>query len=235
MTSPRITRSGSRRRFLAAGATATAGALAGCLDGLLGGSSGGSGSVATAPVPDDTGAFDYAVAGTGDDPTVTYYGNWKCPFCAQFSTGFMGDLLTDYVEPGSITLQFRAMAYTGDGQPFLGEDAVTATRAGLAVWESEPESYWSFHEHVFANQPPESQQWANAGRLVEFARDAGVEDTTVIRDAINEERYQSRIEATTEDAFAAGVTGTPTLIVGGTPVSPFEEQQTRDRIESVIA
>lgn len=223
----------SRRRVLAASAGLAATAVAGCL-GVLGGSGEApSGPVSTAPLPDDPAAHDYAVMGSADAPEITYYGNWKCPFCAQFATGFMGDVVTDYVEPGDVRLRFRAMAYGGGGEPFLGPDAVTAARAGLAVWNAEPESYWPFHETVFANQPPEGREWATADRLVGFAETAGVESTDAIRAAIDEGRYQSRIEATTTDAFDAGVQGTPTLVVGGSAVSPFEEGQTRDAIESL--
>ena len=236
----------SRRRFLRGASAAGAAALAGCVGGFGGGggTNGGNGGgdggdgaanpVASAPVPPSPGDHEYAVMGTGDASlTVTYYGSWKCPYCAQFDTGFLGDLVTDYVQPGKMALRFRALTYTTKG-PFLGPDAPNASRAGLAVWNAEPDAYWAFHHHVFANQPPEKQEWATADKLVSFAEAAGVEQTDAIRSAIDGNQYEGLLQRTSQDAGRAGVTGTPTLVVKGQAVSPFKQEQTRKLIEDAL-
>ena len=198
-------------------------------------SSGENGVVATAPVPASPNEFQYARLGTaGAEVTVTYFGSWKCPYCAQFSTGMLSQLVTDYVEPGDITLEFRDLAYIG-GEPFLGPDAPAAGQAGLAVWNDEPASYWTFHEYIFKNQPPESEQWATADRLVELARSAGVSATEEIRTAIQENQYEDALRATGRAASDNGVDSTPTLLVDGTTVAPLgNEERTRRLIESAI-
>ena len=164
-----------RQLLLAGGSAATAGVVIGATalsnntstepDG--GANTGGdAGAVATAPIPDSPSEFRYATMGSADaDVTVTYFGSWKCPYCAQFGTGMLSQLVMDYVEPGTIALEFRNLAYFG-GDPFLGPDAPAAGQAGLAVWNTDPASYWAFHEYVFRNQPPESDQWATTERLV---------------------------------------------------------------------
>lgn len=173
--------------------------------------------------------------GTGNaDATVTYFGSWKCPYCAQFSTGFLSTLVTDYVKPGQIALKFRNLAYIG-GKPFLGPDAPAAARAGLAVWNDDPESYWPYHEYVFRNQPPESKRWATADTLTSFAQEAGVTDPSVVRTAIQENKYEDALRATSDAVADAGVSGTPTLLVDGTTVSPFKKDRTRRLIEETIA
>ena len=188
-----------------------------------------------APLPSSIANHQYAVAGTGNtDITVTYFGNWKCPYCAQFSTGFLSTLITDYVKPGEITLKYRNIAYIG-GDPFLGPDAPAAAQAGLAVWNNDPDSYWRYHEYVFQNQPPESKQWATTERLMSFAEETNVSDPSVIRSAIQGRRYEDALRKTSDDASAANIQGTPTLLVDGTTVSPFEEDKTRRVIESAIA
>jgi protein-disulfide isomerase len=163
--------------------------------------------------------------------TVTYFGSWKCPYCAQFSTGMLSQLVTDYVDPGTITLEFRDLAYIG-GEPFLGPDAPAAGQAGLAVWNAEPASYWSFHEYVFQNQPPEREQWATAEQLVEFARSAGVSKTEAVRTAIQENQYEDALRATGRAASDSGVNSTPTLLIDGTTINPLgNEDRTRRLIE----
>ncbi len=88
-----------RQLLLAGGGTATAGLVIGATalsnntgtepDG--GTNAGGdAGAVTTAPISETPGEFRYATMGSADvDATVTYFGSWKCPYCAQFSTGML--------------------------------------------------------------------------------------------------------------------------------------------------
>jgi protein-disulfide isomerase len=230
-----------RQLLLAGGGAATAGLVIGATalsnntstEPEGGANAGGdTGAVATAPIPDSPSESRYATMGSADaDVTVTYFGSWKCPYCAQFSTEMLSQLVTDYVEPGTIALKFRNLAYIG-GDPFLGPDAPAAGQAGLAVWNTEPASYWAFHEYVFRNQPPESDQWATAERLVEFAQAAGVSETASIRTAIQENQYDDVLRATDRAASDTGVDATPTLLIDGTTVNPLgNEERTRQLIE----
>ena len=236
-----------RRTLLLAGGAAVAGSAAvvgttrdrtggTARNGTRGAGTGGqTNAVATARIPSSPDEYRYAVTGTANaGTTVTYFGSWKCPYCAQFSTGFLPTLIADYVETGEITLEFRNLTYI-DGEPFLGADAPAAARAGLAVWNNDPKSYWGYHEQVLSNQPPESKQWATADKLMSFARTAGVADPSVIQTAIQENRYEDSLRATSAAAKEAGIRGTPTLLVDGTTVNPFEEGRTRRLIEDAIA
>lgn len=69
--------------------------------------------VVNAPLPDNPSMSTYARLGRKKQTTVVYYGSWKCPYCAQFSTGLLEEILKDYVEPRKINLEFRALAYSG--------------------------------------------------------------------------------------------------------------------------
>ena len=198
-------------------------------------STGQTGTVATAPIPSAPDEYRYATMGSADtDATVTYFGSWKCPYCARFSTDFLSTLVTEYIESGKIALKFRNLSYI-NGKAFLGPDAPAAGRAGLAVWNNDPDSYWAYHEYVLQNQPPESKTWGTADTLVSFGREAGVDDPSVIRTAIQEKQYEEALRATSQAAAQAGINGTPTLLIDGTTVSPFKEDRTRQLIEDAIA
>jgi protein-disulfide isomerase len=209
----------SRRRFLLASGTIAATGLAGCLGG-------GSADLpddvpdtptTNAPIPSSTDGHTYATMGTGDGPTVTYLGNWKCPHCATFSTGALNDIVTDYVEPGDVNLRYRA--WTG----FMGNDDVRAGKGGLAVWNVAPDRYWTYHEYVMANQPSSSQEWATTDWLTTAAEKVGVEDVDAVRSGIESDEYNSVLQRTADDAQNAGYRGTPTLVVDGQSVSPMTE------------
>lgn len=191
-------------------------------------------SVATAPIPASPSQYRYAVMGPADaDLTITYFGSWKCPYCAQFSTGFLTTLVREYVRPGKIAIKFRDLAFF-NGEPFLGPDAPAAGHAGLAVWHTDPQTYWTYHEYVMAHQPPERKQWATPERLATFARRAGVSDPGAIRNAVKNQRYTDALRATSDAATRAGVNGTPALFIDGTMVSPFDRDKTHRLIETAL-
>lgn len=235
----------SRRSAMLAGGSALAGIIAG--GGMVIGGDAAeqpaseasstqvSGPVASAPVPPNPAEKRYATMGTDEaDTTVTYFGSWKCPYCAKFSTGFFKDIVKDYVVTGDINVRFRNIAYLG-GKPFIGPDAPNAGHAGLAVWNNDSASYWPYHEYVFRNQPPEREQWATASKLASFAQASNVEDPQAIKEAVQSNKYENALRATSDAAQSAGVRGTPSLLVDGTLVSPFEKEQTRNRIEDAIS
>ena len=226
----------SRRRFLLAGGTVAAAGLAGCL------SSGSadlpdevpSTAVTNAPIPESPGDYDYATTGSGESPTITYYGNWKCPYCARFSTNALNTIVSDYVEPGDLSLRFRA--WTG----FLGSDDVRAGKAGLAVWNVAPDTYWTFHEYVMAHQPPESKKWATTDWLTTAAEKVGVSGVDAVRSRIESDRYNSLLRKTADRAQSAGYQGTPTLVVDGQTVQAMTQegnlpQSTRNALDQLAS
>jgi protein-disulfide isomerase len=230
-----------RRAFLVGGGVLAIGGVAAggiALSNVLGGTeeieTEEAGPVGNASVPDAPGDYRYAVMGSADAAaTVTYFGSWKCPLCARFGEGFLPTLVADYVAPGDLRIEFRNLAYFG-GDPFLGPDAPNAGQAGLAVWNTDPSSYWRFHEVVFRNQPPEAQHWATPDKLEAFAAAAGVSDPGAIRSAVQNDEYDDALRATSQRAQQLGVSGTPTLRIGTSLVNPGNQQQTRNRIETAI-
>lgn len=239
----------TRRQLLIAGGALGTAALAGC----LGGGSGGEGyqledgrsdaaldkPAANAPLPDNPGDHTYALMGSASAPKITYFGNWKCPACKLFSTDDpralgLSQIVTDYVQPGDISLEFRGLAYVGDGSPFLGEDAPRAARAGLAIWNLDPEHYWPYHEYVFSNQPSEEEQWATVENLAILAEEAGVGPIDELKAALGNGEYEDTVKATTDAANKAGVSGTPSLVIDGQVYSPFEAEKTRNALDALV-
>lgn len=190
-------------------------------------------AVANAPVPENSSEYRYATMGTGERSVVTYYGSWKCPYCAEFSLGFLNEIVTDYIKPTGLSLEFRGLAYAG-GEPFLGPDAPRATRAGLAIWNLAPDLYWRYHEYVFSNQPPENEQWATTDQLITFARQAGIKRTDRLRSRIESGRYKTAVRDTAAAAQKAGIDSTPTLLIDGKTISPLNDpERTRQLLKQV--
>jgi protein-disulfide isomerase len=173
----------------------------------------------------------YPMMGSDDaELEIQYFGNWKCPACAAFSKQSLLDIVSDYVEPGDVRIKFRGLAYIG-GQPFLGNDSPRATRAGLSLWQEEPENFWQYYETVMYNQPPESRQWATKAKLKSFMNAVSVTDADAVVANLNSDGLEELVSQTTQDARNLGIDYTPGVEVNGRTFSRDNVQGLRSAIE----
>ncbi|UPV76862.1 thioredoxin domain-containing protein (plasmid) [Halorussus limi] len=177
-------------------------------------------TVSESLVPATPGRYDYARLGRESaDATATLFGNWKCPYTGEFVRQMLGDVIEEFVAPGDVALEFRALSYLG-GEPFLGPDAPRAARAGLEVWRTAPERYWRYFASVFENQPPERYEWATADRLVRFAETANVRDTDAVAEALLTGAHREKVKATTGEARRRGVATVPRVATAEKVTAP---------------
>lgn len=193
-----------------------------------------SGVVRTASVPTDPGSFQYATMGSADAPvTARVYGAWKCPYTEDFVKGYMQDVVKQYVEPGKLALQFRAVAYD-EGEPFHGPDEVRAARAGLAVWNESPESYWSYFAHMFENRSG-LDGWATTDTILRIAEKAGVSNLGVIEKAIESGAYRKQVDETMDQVHEIPVNAVPRVVVSEIPTAPTAfPGRTKRQLETAI-
>lgn len=151
------------------------------------------------PTPSNPEEYRYATMGPRDDaPTATVYGNWKCPHTREFVREELPELVDEFVASGDVALQFRTVAYVDD-EPFLGPDAPRASRAGLAAWNVDPDSFWAYFAYVFDNQPPEREAWAQPDVLARFATEAGLASVDQFESEFESDTYGDPVaEAATE-------------------------------------
>ena len=170
-------------------------------------------------VPSDPGSYDYARMGSDDAATTaTLYGNWKCPYTREFVVQQLGKVVEKFVKPGDVALEFRALSYL-DGEPFLGDDAPRAARAGLEIWESDPERYWSYFASVFTNQPPERYAWATTDRLGRFADAADVDGVDLEKAMLNG-AHRKTVRRTTDAAGERDVATVPRIATAEKVTAP---------------
>lgn len=90
-----------------------------------------------------------------------------------------------------------------------------------------------FHEHVFRAYFTDLLDIGDTAVLLRLSQEVGL-DPRELNDALEEERYRSRIEESMKDAARVGVTAVPTFliqgvqkIVGAQPLGVFRDQLTR--------
>jgi protein-disulfide isomerase len=139
--------------------------------------------------------------------TLAVYADPQCPACAAFASQTLPELISRYVRPGDVLLQYR-------GVPFLGPDSETGLEAAYAAGLQD--QLWQFSDITYLNQGEENSGWLDDD-FIRAAADSvpglDVERLLADRDSADVEEL---LTAARSDAEAIGLGGTPTFQVGRT-------------------
>lgn len=173
------------------------------------------------PTPDDPKSV-FPIAGKGDAPvTIKLFGSWKSADTSEFMLEQFRELLEEYVKKGAVDLEVHAIGSL-DETVLHGDDGPRLARAGLAVWDHDPDRFWSFVECVAINIDTE-EEWATPDRLERVAKKADVDDPETVYDAAAGDAYQAELEETIDQVEELSVDDVPRVSVEGTVYSPTEE------------
>jgi protein-disulfide isomerase len=139
---------------------------------------------------------------------VVEFGDFACGACAEFWRDTWPSVKTQLIESGRVSWRHV---------PFLlgfdrGDDAANAAECA-----ADQGSFWEMHDRLFEGQ----REWAR-GRghhdvLERYAGEIGL-DVDTFRECYGDEWGEDRTNAANRAARDAGVRGTPTFFVDGTPV-----------------
>jgi protein-disulfide isomerase len=137
--------------------------------------------------------------------TLTEYIDLQCPYCQQFETTVMPDILTSYVKTGKIKVEARPLA-------FIGPDSVRGRNAMIAAGRQG--KAFNFAELLYVNQGTENTGWLSDTMIADASRSIpGLNP----RELFNV-RNSSIVKADAADVDAEGKTNkvnqTPTLYIG---------------------
>lgn len=179
-----------------------------------------SGAVADPDAPRPEGAFSpedplaYGIpTGTDPDaPTLEVWEDFQCPACGAFEEAVGADL-DSRAAAGEIVLVSRPTTFLDRS---LGNDSsrLATSAYGCAVDAGQGSEYKSI---VFANQPgSEGDGWTEE-QLVGFAESAGIvdEDLATFETCLTDRVYLPWATNSTEEFYANGVGGTPTVLLNG--------------------
>jgi protein-disulfide isomerase len=145
---------------------------------------------------------------------VDAYIDFLCPFCRQFELA-AGPALAGLVAEGRIRLAYHPMN-------FLDEASTTSysTRAAAASGCAADQGRFTEYAHaLFVSQPPEGGPGLTDEELATLGRDSGL-DGPELAACLSAGPYRDWPSFVTARAVAAGVGGTPTVLVGGVDVAP---------------
>ncbi len=145
-------------------------------------------------------------------PTVDIYEDFQCPVCGQFESQ-LGSTVEQLARDGKIKLVYHVLTFL-DGN--LGNDS-SSRAAEAALCAGDAGKFLDYHNQVYANQPAtEGAGWTDT-QLTSFATSAGISGAslTTWQQCTANKKYDGYLAAVEKQSAAAGVTGTPTVFIGG--------------------
>ena len=135
----------------------------------------------------------------------------QCPFCQQYETTVMPEIIKKYVRPGKVRVKVEPWA-------FIGPDSTRGQRAMFAA--AKQDKAWNFAEILYLNQQTENTGWLNDSMVAQAAASI---DGLDVKQLLNDQKgsdIDSQISDVEAAAKANKVTGTPTVFVGKTGTTP---------------
>lgn len=161
--------------------------------------------IAAVTVPDASIPRDGMTLGSPDAPIkLVEYGDYQCPFCAQFNENGMPSLLADYIATGQVQMTFVPFSFLGDESIRAAEAAACAADQGL---------FWEMHEGIYGNHAGENEGAYSRDRLRIIAGNAGLDLDAF--DKCMDEGKKSLVQEFNQQTQQAGVTSTPTFSING--------------------
>jgi protein-disulfide isomerase len=163
----------------------------------------------SANIDTETGAITF---GDGPDVVETYV-DFMCPYCGQFEAA-EGQTITQLLDEDRITLEVHPVTIL-DRLSQGTEYSSRAASAMFSVAEADPANAYAFLDAMFREQPAEQSPGLTDDQILDIAREAGVNVTPELEDAVTSGEY---IDFAQAQQLPEGATGTPTLVVNGTIV-----------------
>jgi protein-disulfide isomerase len=148
-----------------------------------------------------------AFLGRADAPvTLVEYADLQCPYCAEWARQTLPVLVSAYVRPGKLRIEFRGLA-------FIGPDSVKGLRTAVAAGRKG--RLWDIVDGLYLVQGTENSGWVSDALLQQIAGAARLDYERLV--AEREQPWVAReLERSSALAHAAHVEGTPTFELGRT-------------------
>lgn len=169
--------------------------------------------VAAEPIPASIPLNGMTMGDPAAPLNVVEWGDYQCPGCGIFAREVFPRMISDYVEPGAMTFEYRPFS-------FLGEESFRAADAALCA--EDQGAFWPYHETLFQNQHGENLNAFSNERLKQIAASLNL-DTDAFNNCLDSGQKRADVDASAADARSNGITSTPSIIVNGTLLQNWQD------------
>lgn len=152
---------------------------------------------------------DSPVKGDSNAPvTMVEFSDFQCPFCGQFYSQTLPQVVQNYVDSGKVKLVYKNFPLEN-----LHPNARAAALA--AECANEHGKFWEYHNKLFESQ----NNWAGLGgtdavkTFKQYAVDLGL-DANSFNSCVDSAKYADKVNKDFQDGTNYGATGTPTFFIG---------------------
>jgi protein-disulfide isomerase len=159
-----------------------------------------------------TGTYNVEVGKSSAPTTIKVYEDFQCPICNDFEKA-AGSQVRQAIADGKVKVDYHMVA-------FLDRASTTnyssrALNAAMAVLSTAgPDAFLKFHEIAYQNQPAEGSAGVPDSTLVDWAVQAGAQESQV-KPLIDDNAYHQWVVNATDQMSQDGVNGTPTIFING--------------------
>lgn len=186
----------------------------------------GSADAGTAPVADIKNIKMDGNPFVGDINAPVVIADWsdyQCPFCKNFETQTLPQIMKDYIDAGKVKIVFMDFA-------FLGSDSIDAGVYGRAIWKLYPDKYPIWRAAMYENQDAENGGFGDATSIDKLNATIPGLDAAKIAVDVEENKavYQAMIDSDKAEAQKVGINATPSFVIGTEVISgayPFAKFQ----------
>ena len=181
------------------------------------------------PRPQAVSVTEGVVVGKASAPvTVELYEDLQCPACREFEAS-AGPVLKQYVDAGRVTVHYLVVSFL---------DSASTTRyssraANAAYCAADAGVFQSFHDLLYANQPPEGGTGLTEAQLIEYGRQAGATGQS-FADCVTTTTYGDFVTRITDQASRDGISATPTVLVNRTQLTQRDGAGLRSAIDRAL-
>lgn len=146
---------------------------------------------------------------------VIEYADLQCPYCGEYATLALPQLITQYVRTGKVSMEFRNLS-------FIGPDSVRAGRVAAAA--AQQNKLWNFVDLEYLNQGEENTGYVTQPYLHRLLASIPGLDVAAAERASQTRAAAAALAAATASAVAQGIASTPSFLIGSAhgPLRLFE-------------
>lgn len=159
-----------------------------------------------------TGTYNVVVGKSSAPTTIKMYEDFQCPICNDFEK-LAGPQMRTAIADGKAKVDYHLVAFLDRASTTnYSSRALNAAMAVLSTAGSD--AFVKFHEIAYANQPAEGSAGVPDSTLVDWAVQAGADESKV-KPLIDGNVYHQWVVNATDQMSKDGINGTPTVFING--------------------